>query len=143
MPTQRLNRVIQTLRESKKPPMTQRDLARRAKVTPGYIAQLEMGLRKKPSVAVLQRLAKALGVQPSTLGIRETMSGRSHEHLIRPCSEESPDGKWHPKARVFWNEGDTTQEQEMTWRAVFSNRDEADRYALGRATAWIAERLRA
>jgi len=42
--------------------MTQRDLARRARVTPGYIAQLEMGQKKNPSLLVLRRLAKALKV---------------------------------------------------------------------------------
>jgi transcriptional regulator with XRE-family HTH domain len=47
--------------------MTQRDLARKAKVTPGYVAQLEMGLKKNPSLAVLQRLAKALGVPVTEL----------------------------------------------------------------------------
>jgi transcriptional regulator with XRE-family HTH domain len=47
--------------------LTQRDLARRAKVTPGYIAQLEMGARKNPSLAILKRLAKALGVPVTEL----------------------------------------------------------------------------
>jgi transcriptional regulator with XRE-family HTH domain len=55
-----LSGVITRLREAKS--MSQRDLARKAKVTPGYVAQLEMGLRKNPSLAVLQRLAKALSV---------------------------------------------------------------------------------
>jgi XRE family transcriptional regulator of biofilm formation len=57
--------VIQKLREAKG--MTQRDLAGKAKVTPGYIAQLEMGQKKNPSLAVLQRLAKALGVPVTEL----------------------------------------------------------------------------
>ena len=52
--------MIQTLREAKG--LTQRDLARKAQVTPAYIAQLETGTKKNPSLAVLQRLAKALGV---------------------------------------------------------------------------------
>ncbi len=59
-----LRRVLQQLRESKG--MTQRDLAAKAKVTPGYIAQLEMGLRN-PSLASLQKLAKALGVSMDEL----------------------------------------------------------------------------
>ena len=41
---------------------TQVDLAARAKVTQGYIAQLESGLQKDPSLAVVRRLAKALKV---------------------------------------------------------------------------------
>jgi transcriptional regulator with XRE-family HTH domain len=57
--------VIQRLREGKGFP--QRDLAAKAKVTPGYIAQLEMGLKKNPSLPVLKRLAKALGVPVTEL----------------------------------------------------------------------------
>ena len=47
--------------------MTQRDLAKRAGVTPEYVAQLEMGLKKHPSLAVLRRIAKALGVPVTEL----------------------------------------------------------------------------
>jgi len=57
--------VIQKLREAKG--MTQRDLAERAKVTAGYVAQIELGQKKNPSLAVLQRLAKALGVPVTRL----------------------------------------------------------------------------
>jgi transcriptional regulator with XRE-family HTH domain len=53
------------MRESKG--MTQRDLAERAEVTPGYIAQLEMGQKQNPSLAVLRRLARALGVPVAEL----------------------------------------------------------------------------
>ena len=65
MSPKRLNRVIQALRESKK--MSQRDLAKRANVTQGYVAQLENGLKKNPSLPVLRRLAKALGVPVTEL----------------------------------------------------------------------------
>jgi len=65
MSPKRLSRVIQKLREANG--MTQRDLAGKAKVTPGYIAQLEMGQKKNPSLAVLRRLAKALGVPVTEL----------------------------------------------------------------------------
>jgi transcriptional regulator with XRE-family HTH domain len=57
--------MIQTLREAKG--MTQRALAKQAGVTPGYVAQLEMGARKNPSLEVLRRLAKALGVPVTEL----------------------------------------------------------------------------
>ena len=57
--------MIQRLRGAKG--MTQRDLARKAQVTPGYVAQLETGLRKNPSLPVLRRLAKALGVPVTRL----------------------------------------------------------------------------
>jgi len=65
MAPKRLAKVIQRLRDEKG--MTQRDLAAAAKVTPGYIAQLEMGLRKNPSLDVLKKIAKALGVTVSEL----------------------------------------------------------------------------
>ena len=60
-----LSRVIQALRTSKG--MTQRDLAKKARVTHGYIAQLETGLKKNPSLPALRRLAKALGVPVTEL----------------------------------------------------------------------------
>ena len=40
----------------------QRKLAARAKVTQGYIAQLETGTRRRLSLEVADRLARALGV---------------------------------------------------------------------------------
>ncbi|MDO8475815.1 MAG: helix-turn-helix transcriptional regulator [Candidatus Rokubacteria bacterium] len=36
-------------------------------IAPGYVAQLEMGVRKNPSLEVLQRIAKALGVTVAEL----------------------------------------------------------------------------
>lgn len=65
MSPKRLSRVIQTRREAAG--MTQRDLAAKAKVTAGYIAQIEMGTKKNPSLDVLKRLAKALGVPVTEL----------------------------------------------------------------------------
>jgi transcriptional regulator with XRE-family HTH domain len=47
--------------------MTQVQVARKAKVTPFYISQLETGLRKNPSLPVLRRLARALGVSVGEL----------------------------------------------------------------------------
>ena len=60
MSPKRVGRMIQRLREEKG--LSQRQLASRAGVTNGYISQLEAGDKKNPSLAVLQRLAKALGV---------------------------------------------------------------------------------
>ena len=60
MSPKRLSKVIQKLREDQG--MTQRDLAARAKVTQGYVAQLEMGMKKNPSLNVLRRIAKALNL---------------------------------------------------------------------------------
>jgi XRE family transcriptional regulator of biofilm formation len=65
MSSKRLSRVIQTIREAKG--MTQRDLATKAKITAGYVAQLELGVRKNPSLEVLQRISKALGVPVTEL----------------------------------------------------------------------------
>ena len=42
--------------------MTQEQLALRAKVTPGYVAHLELGLRTNPSLDVVRRLARAIRV---------------------------------------------------------------------------------
>ena len=47
--------------------MTQEALARRAKVSRSYLAALEAGHRKNPSVAVLRRIANALGVPVAAL----------------------------------------------------------------------------
>jgi len=60
-----LGETIQRLREAKR--LTQGELARKAKVTRPYITMLETGVKKNPSLAILQRLAKALGVPTSRL----------------------------------------------------------------------------
>jgi XRE family transcriptional regulator of biofilm formation len=52
--------VITKLRERQG--LTQRALAKKAQVTAAYVAMIETGVRKNPSVRVLKRLAKALGV---------------------------------------------------------------------------------
>jgi transcriptional regulator with XRE-family HTH domain len=74
MPAQKLGVVLKRLREQKC--MTQQELAKRAGVSQGYIAKLEPpsrpGRRKtvhqtNPSVSILRRLAKALGVPVTTL----------------------------------------------------------------------------
>jgi transcriptional regulator with XRE-family HTH domain len=57
--------MVKRLREEKG--MTQADLAKKAKVTRPYITMLEGGQRKAPSVATLQRIAKALGVPVTEL----------------------------------------------------------------------------
>jgi len=52
--------VLKSSREKKG--MTQVQLAKRAKVTQAYVAMLEAGTKKNPSLATLRRIAKALGV---------------------------------------------------------------------------------
>ena len=57
--------MIRRLRETKG--LTQRDLADKAKVTGAYVAQLETGAKRNPSLDVLKRLARALGVPVAEL----------------------------------------------------------------------------
>jgi len=56
--------MVRRFREAKN--MTQAELAAKAKVTRPYITMIENG-RKEPSLAVLRRLAKALGVPVAEL----------------------------------------------------------------------------
>ena len=60
MSPKRLSKVLKTLREARG--LTQVDLAAKAKVERTYIVKLESGDKKNPSLAILQKLAKALGV---------------------------------------------------------------------------------
>ena len=57
--------MIKKLREQRD--MTQEQLAKKAGVTQGYIAQLEGGLRRNPSLPSLRKLARALGVPVTEL----------------------------------------------------------------------------
>ena len=57
--------MLKTLREANG--LTQTDLARKAKVTQAYIAQLEAGVKKNPSLVTLGRIAKALKVKVGDL----------------------------------------------------------------------------
>jgi transcriptional regulator with XRE-family HTH domain len=65
MTLQRIGRVLKTMREAKG--FTQLKLAKRAKVTNVYLSQLEQGKKKNPSLAVLTRIARALGVPVTQL----------------------------------------------------------------------------
>jgi transcriptional regulator with XRE-family HTH domain len=47
--------------------MTQEQLARRASVTQGYVAQLEGDAKKNPSLPTFKRLARALRVPVTEL----------------------------------------------------------------------------
>ncbi len=58
-------RVLKTLRTAKE--MGLRELAKTAKVPPGYLAELEAGKKKNPSLVVLRKLAHALGVPVTEL----------------------------------------------------------------------------
>ena len=65
MPPQRIGHVLKTLREQRG--LSQINLARQAKVTNVYLSMLENGKRKNPSLLLLRRLAKALGVPVTEL----------------------------------------------------------------------------
>ena len=60
MSPKRLGKMLKGIRETQG--LTQVQLAGKAKVTQAYIAQLESGDKKNPSLDILKRLAKALGV---------------------------------------------------------------------------------
>jgi len=65
MTPRRMSTVIRELRGAKG--LTQVQLAKRAKVTRGYLAQLEAGHKTNPSLPTLRKLAKALGVPLTAL----------------------------------------------------------------------------
>jgi transcriptional regulator with XRE-family HTH domain len=68
-----LGRRIRNLRKAAG--MTQMELARRTATNQGYLARLENGERTNPSLAILRRLAKALGTTPANL-----LSKERHAH---------------------------------------------------------------
>jgi XRE family aerobic/anaerobic benzoate catabolism transcriptional regulator len=63
--TSYMGRRVKRLREARE--WSQPDLAKRAKVSQAYIAELEHGTKRNPSVRVAVRLAKALGVPVTAL----------------------------------------------------------------------------
>lgn len=64
-PKRKMSAVIRRLRTRQG--MTQEELALKAKVTQGYISQLEAGTKKDIGAKVAVRLAKALGVPVTEL----------------------------------------------------------------------------
>jgi transcriptional regulator with XRE-family HTH domain len=65
MSPKRLRVVIREMREEQG--LSQAQLAKKAKVAQGYISDLEAGGKRNPSIDVLKRLAKALGVPVTEL----------------------------------------------------------------------------
>lgn len=65
MSPRRMSTMIRETRTARG--LTQEELAKRAKVARGYLAQLEAGHKKNPSLPTLKRLAKALGVPITAL----------------------------------------------------------------------------
>ncbi len=60
-----LTKMLKALREKRE--MSQRELAAKAGTTQAYIAELESGARKNPSLDLLKALAKALKVKLTDL----------------------------------------------------------------------------
>jgi transcriptional regulator with XRE-family HTH domain len=65
MTPRRLATVLRELR--KKAELTQVELAKKAKIPRGYLAKLETGYAKNPSLKVLKSLARELDVSISEL----------------------------------------------------------------------------
>ena len=65
MATSRFGSVLRELREAKG--LTQIELVKKAKLAQSYLATLEGGGKKNPSLAILTRLAKALNVPVTEL----------------------------------------------------------------------------
>jgi transcriptional regulator with XRE-family HTH domain len=63
MSPKRLATVLKRLRGG----MKQEQLAKKARVSRGYLAAIEAGHKKNPSLDILKRLAKALGVPVTAL----------------------------------------------------------------------------
>lgn len=57
--------MIRALRKERE--LGLRELAKSAKMPAGYLAELEAGKKKNPSLSVLRKLAKALGVPVTEL----------------------------------------------------------------------------
>ncbi len=64
-------RIIRVIRQEKG--FTLVELARKAKLSHGYIADLEKGVKKNPSMNTLESISKALGITLDELvnGIKE------------------------------------------------------------------------
>jgi transcriptional regulator with XRE-family HTH domain len=65
IPRKKMSATIRKLRERQN--MTQAELAKKVKVTQGYISQLEAGTKKELGAKVALRLADALGVPVTEL----------------------------------------------------------------------------
>jgi transcriptional regulator with XRE-family HTH domain len=65
MSPRKLGAVLKQIREAKG--LSQLDLAKRAKVSQGYLSDLEARQKKNPGIETLRKIAKALGVPVTEL----------------------------------------------------------------------------
>ena len=65
MSPKKLGAVLKQIREAKG--LSQLDLAKRAKVSQGYLSDLEARQKKNPGIETLRKIAKALGVPVTEL----------------------------------------------------------------------------
>jgi transcriptional regulator with XRE-family HTH domain len=65
MSPKKLGAVLKQIREAKG--LSQLDLAKRAKISQGYLSDLEAGEKKNPGIETLRKIAKALGVPVAEL----------------------------------------------------------------------------
>jgi Predicted transcriptional regulator len=65
MNPKKLGAVLKQIREAKG--LSQLDLAKRAKVSQGYLSDLEARQKKNPGIETLRKIAKALGVPVTEL----------------------------------------------------------------------------
>jgi XRE family transcriptional regulator, aerobic/anaerobic benzoate catabolism transcriptional regulator len=65
MSAQRLGKVLKRFRHRKG--LSQLGLAKRARVSQGYISEMEAGQRKNPGIETLKKLARALDVPVTEL----------------------------------------------------------------------------
>jgi transcriptional regulator with XRE-family HTH domain len=65
MSPKKLGAVLKQIREAKG--LSQLHLANRAKVSQGYLSDLEAGEKKNPGIETLRKIAKALGVPVTEL----------------------------------------------------------------------------
>jgi hypothetical protein len=69
--------------------------------------------------------------------------GKYKGYLIRANSYRLPTGKYAPRVRLIWSEGDLVKEQPISadqTDAEFVSEEEADDYAIRLALTWIEER---
>jgi transcriptional regulator with XRE-family HTH domain len=65
MSPKKLGAVLKQIREAKG--LSQLDLAKRAKVSQGYLSDLEARQKKNPGIETLRKIARALGVPVTEL----------------------------------------------------------------------------